>query len=179
VLLDGGAALLLGGTGAGKSTLVFAARSDGRGVLADDIVAVRAGAAGPEAIGIPRPLALSTAGPDGLPSGARAIGLDGRDRWQFPLDGVPGAHSVSTVLLVEHSTRPEGSVEPLGPSEVFDALMGSYLAATDPGRLRSGLPVLAALSRLPGWRLGHGADPDTRLRVGARLLDSVAASCRD
>jgi hypothetical protein len=173
VLVDGGAALVLGTTGAGKSTLVFAARSAGRGILSDDLVAVRAGDGGPVVIGIPRPLALAADGPDGLPSDAKAIGSDGRGRWQFPLEGVRDAHPVAAVLVVEHSAEQEGHLEALAASELLEVVVNASLAAADPARLRAAFPVLASVSRLPGWLLGHGADPETRMDVGARLLDVV------
>ena len=66
------------------------------------------------------------------------------------------------------------AIEPVSASSVWDAVLGSFVSAPDPSRLRAAFPVLAAVSRLPGWRLGHGSDPATRLRVAAGLLDELS-----
>ena len=185
VLLHGGAVLdasnaivVLGPTGTGKSTLVYAARSAGRAVLSDDLVVITRDGEALEATGIPRALSVATDGPDGPPAGARTITGDIRERWQVPLEGVGGAHRVAAVVVTEHSTAPGGHLERLTASELWDIVLASHFAAGDPSRLRAAFPVLAAVSRLPGWRLGHGRDPATRLEVGARLLDSIADACR-
>lgn len=178
-VLDGsGAIVVLGPTGSGKSTLVYAARSAGRAVLSDDLVVITRDGDDPEATGIPRPLSVATDEPDGLPADARAMQGDVRKRWQFPLDGVEGAHRVVAVVVSGHSDEPGGHLEELTASELWDAVLGSHFAAGEPSRLRAAFPVLAAVSRLPGWRLGHGSDPVTRLPVAAHLFDEISALVR-
>ena len=173
LLVDDGAVLVLGATGAGKSTLVYAARAAGRRVLADDLVVLTHRDGVLEASGIPRPLAVATDRPHELPPNARAIGDDVRGRWQFPLEGVPGCHRVGGVVVVEHGVAPAGHLETLTASALWDATLASFVAATDPHRLRAAMPALAAVSRFPGWRLGHGCDAGTRLVVAAALLDGI------
>ena len=55
---EGRALLVLGGSGSGKSTLVVSALAAGWEALGDDLVAVRLGHAGPEVMGIAKPLAV-------------------------------------------------------------------------------------------------------------------------
>lgn len=168
-----GAVVVLGGTGSGKSTLVYAAREHGRGVLADDLVVLVRHGEAVQVAGIPRPFAVDAADPTGLPAEARPVSEDQRGRWQFPLDGRQGWHEAVGVVNVGHSAAPEGAVSPFESSRAWDLVLGSFPAAADAPRLRAALPALAALSRLPMWRLEHGADATTRLGVAGRLLDEV------
>lgn len=168
-----GAVVVLGGTGAGKSTLVYAARQHGRGVLGDDLVVLVRNGDAVQVAGIPRPFAVDAADPTGLPADARPVSDDQRGRWQFPLDGRPGWHDAVGVIHVGHSAVPDGTLRGLDSSPAWDLVLGSFPAAADAPRLRAAFPALAALSRLPMWRLEHGSDPATRLSVAGRLLDDV------
>lgn len=176
IALDGTAVVVLGPTGSGKSTLVVAARAAGRTVLADDLVVLALRADALDVWGIPRPVAVATDDPALLPSGAQRLDDDLRGRWQFPLENGGGCRRVAAVLVVEHGDEPDGHLMPLAPTAVWDAVTASLLAGPDPARLRTAFPVLGELARRPGWRLGHGVDPSTRMTVAARLFEQAAAA---
>lgn len=171
-VLDQGAVVVLGTTGAGKSTLVYAAQRAGRRVLADDLVVIEGRDDDLGVTGIPRPLALATEHAEGLPPGERLVG-DVRDRWQFPLGGAGGTHLVAALVVVEHSPAGDGHLVRVTASDAWDLVVQSHLAGPDPTRLRASFPAFGALARRPAWRLGHGSDPTTRLDVAARLLDRL------
>ena len=170
---DGGAVVIVGPSGAGKSTLVYAARQHGRPVVADDLVVAALRSNRLEVTGIPRPLAVATAPGEESPSGSRRLDHDARGRFEVALDPAPGWHPATALVVVGHSDVPAGEVRGLEGPSAWDLVAASCPGIGEPERLRRGLSVLAALSRLPGWRLHHGSDPATRLAVANRLLDGI------
>lgn len=163
--------VVLGNSGDGKSTLALAALTANWRVLSDDLVVVRAGADGPEATGIARRIAV--------PSDLGALeSLDGR-----PLDGdhrrryelaagtlSHGWYPIAGTIVVGHSASSVGELDPLGADAAMNAVLGAFSSVTDPLLLAELFPLAGAVCRLPRRRLGHGADPATRLAVGRRLL---------
>jgi hypothetical protein len=170
----------LGGTGAGKSTLAYAASQRGWSVLTDDLTFVTSDDGGVLAWGlrkrlnIPRNLVSGDDHSDPTHLGI-AIPNDARDRLQLPLehDDVPGTGRVAAVVLVEHSAG-AGHLERVesGPS-LLKTLLRSFPLAPDRSRMRDLFPSAAALSRLPAWRLYHDADPTRRLDVAGTLLAGI------
>ena len=170
----------LGGTGAGKSTLAYAASQRGWSVLTDDLTFIDSDDGDVLAWGlrkrlnIPRDLVSGDDHSDTTHPGI-AIPNDARNRLQLPLehDDVPGAGRVAAVVLVEHAAG-AGHLERIEPGpSLLKSLLPSFPLAPDRSRLRELFPSAAALSRLPAWRLYHDADPTRRLDVAGTLLASI------
>ena len=164
--------LVLGGSGAGKSTLAVAALRAGWHLLSDDMVVVREGRTGIEVAGLPRPVAV----PADLASGVVGRVRAGDRRGRVELSDevlVRGWFPVTAVIRVGHAESSRGELVPLAGRDALYAALGSFWLSLNPGLLRRFFPRAAALSRLPGWDLGHGCDPGTRLEAAARLLCAV------
>lgn len=165
----GGAVLVLGGSGQGKSTLITAALSSGQPVLSDDLVIARLDESGGLAVcGVPQSLSL----PGDVTQNGLTIAGDRRGRRRPPatvrLD--PGWHQVRCVVVVGHSSHAEGHLRPAEPRAVFHELLNSTVEGLMPGTARHAFPFAAAAGRLPGWRLGHAGDPRARIPAARRWL---------
>ena len=168
----GTAFVALGGSGAGKSTLAVAAAETGWSVLSDDMVVVRSEAGRLDVAGVPRAVLV----PSGLgwTVPTRLNEEDPRGRLTAETDLHPGWFPVAGTIAVGHSTSPEGQLRRADGQQAFAQVMGSFVSTLNPPLLRRFLPTAAALSRLPGWALDHGADPATRRVVAAHLLTTAA-----
>jgi hypothetical protein len=170
----------LGGTGAGKSTLAYAASQRGWSVLTDDLTFILSGIEGVLAWGLRKRLNIPrdlVAGDDHGDASRPWIAIpnDARNRLQLPLehDDVPDAGRVVAVVLVEHAAG-AGHLERIEPGpSLLKSLLPSFPLAPDRSRMRELFPSAAALSRLPAWRLYHDADPHRRLDVAGTLLASI------
>ena len=169
------AVLVLGGSGQGKSTLVTAALSLGRGVLSDDLLVLRLHGDGVQVSGVPQPLALPA---DQAYHPAVGHRIDGDPRGRHAAAGqpplTPGTHPVAAVVLVEHSQLPGGQLRPAEGRAVFGGLLASTLEGLAPGTARHAFPYAAAVSRANGWHLGHAADPAIRVQSAAGRLDQIS-----
>ncbi len=177
--VGGSAILVLGDTRAGKSTLAWCARVVGWDVLADDLVVLRDGGAGPALAGVPRPLAVpSDVLPDsGGADGTRALPGDARARREPSPDLVaPGWFAVTGSIAVAHSPDARGAVEPLPGHALLRRLLASWSPLEDPGGLRAVFPLAAAVARRPAAVVTLGRDPATarrrRRHVARRRLPS-------
>jgi hypothetical protein len=172
-----GALVVLGPTGAGKSTLVLAAHHLGWECLADDLVVLRrpegaSATTGPalEVAGIPRLLAAPG---DVVSSGDATAILPDDDRRRSLVTDIgfaSGWFSVAGVMFVGHSSRVEGELHRVPAEEVLPAALGGFHSSGDIALLRRALPYLGALTRLPAWRLLHGSEPRHRLASAATHL---------
>jgi hypothetical protein len=166
----------LGGTGAGKSTLAYAASRRDWTVLSDDLTFLIHDGDHLVAWGLPKPLNIPgdlIRGDD--QSGSVAIPHDERKRVRMPLgrSHVRAAGRVSGVLLIEHAAG-AGYVQRIesGPS-LLKSLLPSFPLAPDRRRMRELFPIAAALSRLPAWTFHHDADPARRVDVAGTLLEQI------
>jgi hypothetical protein len=167
----------LGGTGAGKSTLAYAASRREWSVLSDDLTFLALDVDQMLAWGLPKPINIPG---DLIAGGDRglAIPYDERMRVRLPLERATArdAGHVTAVLLVEHSTG-AGRVQRIEPGpSLLKSLLPSFPLAPDRRRLRDLFPIAAALSRLPAWTLHHDAVPARRLDVAGTLLTEIAAT---
>jgi hypothetical protein len=173
VARDGEAVLLVGPTGAGKSTAAVAALLDGWEMHSDDLAVVRPGPDGPLCCGIPKRPSVD---PDLAPLlgiGLEPLPDDGRGRRMLPADALSvGERLLRAVVSLGHD-RGEGVVEPLAPDECLAVVVPASLEATRPGVLGRHLPLLAALAARPGFRLAHAASPEVRAERAARMLQQV------
>jgi hypothetical protein len=174
---DGGAYLVLGPTGRGKSTLALAAVAAGWGLLGDDLVVVRLGERGPEATGIARRVALPGDLGVTLPVPTPLITGDQRGRRELGVESLRrGWFPVAGIVEVDHSASPDGELHELDGEHAMYRVLGSFASVTDPRLLPTFFPVAGTLCHVPTWRVGHGADAATRVRVAHRLLDQLATS---
>ena len=171
VTVDGRTVLVLGASGAGKSTVALAALEQGWPVLSDDLAILRRADDGIDVAGVPRPPTVPTDLQVALDGAARPVADDPRDRAQLPPDVLsPGFRRVDAVLVVGHGSGPLGELTPVAGRDVHLLLVGSFPAASHPDQLRRAHPVFAELSRLPCRQLGHGTDAGRRLASAATAI---------
>lgn len=171
-----GVVIALGGTGAGKSTLAYAASRRSWPVLSDDLTFLAGVGDDLVAWGLPKPINVPV---ELMRDGGTPIPDDPRRRVRVPLDShAPDVDRVHAVVLVDHSSL-AGYAEPVeaGPA-LLKTLLPSFPLAPDRDRLRQLFPIAAGLSRLPAWTLHHDADPERRLDVAATLLAEITAGAQ-
>ena len=170
----GEAYVVVGGSGMGKSTLVAAALDSDWQALADDMTVVRAEGSRLRVSGIRRPVAVPA---DVAPSlGAVPAPGDARGRRVVPPSALEsGWLPVVGLIAVGHGASSAGRLEPVAGQEALRLVLKSFTSVANPNLLRRFFGPAAALSRLPCWRLEHGADPTTRLESARRLLRDVLA----
>jgi hypothetical protein len=167
----GGAVLVLGGSGQGKSTAITAALSAGCEVLGDDMCVLTFDGGRLAAVGVPVPLALPGDLGDQPVVGA-AIPGDPRQRRAptVPPERRQEWHPVVGAVLVGHSTLRQGTKRAAAPRDTFHALMRSTIHGLADGLARYPFPYAAAVSRLPAWHLGHGSDSASRVAAARHWL---------
>jgi hypothetical protein len=169
---DGGAVLVLGGTGTGKSTLAFAALDDGWSLLSDDLVIVSRGPDGPLVSGIPRPLVVPA---EVLPDDAvgRARADDPRARVQLTFEAWDRRpQPITAIVIAGHAQTDDAVLAPIDRPDLLRTLVHSMLAQ-QPYNVRRYVHTAAALSDLPAWRLLHSRTAETRLPQCSRALRKV------
>jgi hypothetical protein len=164
------AVLLLGASGSGKSTSAYLASLAGWSLLSDDLVVVRRVAAGLEAVGVHRALAVP---PDVAEADAAGIELDfrGRRRPDVALD--PGAFDIAAVAMVTHGVG-EGRLEQISGIEVARAFLGSTPAAGNTDVAAEALRTVGVLAALPCFRLWLPDTAGGRLSGVSTLFDKLA-----
>jgi len=183
VARDDRALLVLGHTGAGKSTLSGACLEAGWQLLGDDQVVLDAStapAAPPlvhgfhHAPAVPREIGGAVAG------GGAALG-DPRDRAELPRNVLwAGGVPIVAVVLAGHSDDEAGELVPAAGTAVFPLLLQSFPATVDPGLRAAFFPVAGHLIRLPCFELRHARDAaHRRERAVALAGDVLAAVSRD
>src|SRR5581483_9023634 len=172
---DGGDGyIVLGDTGAGKSTLGLAALEAGWNLLGDDMVVIRRSGTKTEMAGVPRPAAVPS--DLGSPLATSPLVSDVRGRALLPVDTLhTGWVPVTGVISVGHAPLPAGSVDPISGRESLRAVLRAFTWTRNPQLLRRFFGTAAALSRLPSWDLRLGAEPHRRLVAAAGHLAAVTA----
>lgn len=184
VELHGRALVVLGDSGAGKSTFCYAAAVHGWRVLADDLTVVAA-ASRPDApatvavTGFPKPLHVPLDAIGAPPPGARPMPDDARARWRLPTSWSSGSSTqfgVAALVLLEHS--PGGStsriVEP-GPT-TLRVVLQAYPAIAVAGSIREFLPVAGELTRQPIFAYGHAREAGERVAAVGEFLESLSTA---
>jgi len=167
--------VVLGGTGAGKSTLGLAALEAGWHLLADDMVVVRRSEATPEVAGVHRPAAVPT--DLGSALATSPVASDLRARAVLPVERLrTGWFSVAGVICVGHAPSAVGSVDRVSGGESLRAVLRSFAWTHNPQLLRRFFGTAAALSRLPGWDLRLASQPDRRLAAAVAHLTAIAGA---
>lgn len=164
--------VLLGHTGAGKSTAAAAALEAGWRVLADDEIVIDASQDELRVHGFHRAPAvpLEIGGP--VADSGRALG-DPRARAELPRDVLASGPAVVTAVVVLTHHDGEGALEPSAASTVLPLLLQSFGATIDPRRRAAFFPVAAQLARLPTFELAHARDPSSRRERAVEHLEQV------
>ena len=163
--------VVVGGTGAGKSTLGLAALEAGWHLLADDMVVVRMSGETTDVAGVPRPAAVPT--DLGSALATSPLAGDVRARAVLPVATLrTGWLPVAGVISIGHAPSAAGTLEAVDGHATLRALLRSFVWTRNPLLLRRFFGTAAALSRLPGWDLRLGSHPGRRL-MGA--VDHLAA----
>lgn len=174
-LLDqGGAVLVLGPSGQGKSTLIAAALGSGQVVLGDDLMVARLDSGSVSICGVPQPLSLPA---DLEHEAAVGLEIDGDPRSRRAPAGAVDLntdwHPLGSVVLVEHSELSEGHLRPATGRETFHRLLTSTLDGLSDRTSRHAFPFAAAVARVPAWHLGHTREPRNRVTEAVRKLKQI------
>jgi hypothetical protein len=174
IVANEGAYLVLGGSGSGKSTLGLAALEAGWRLLADDGSILRPEAGGCVVTGLPRSVAAPADLGGSVAAEWRPIPGDPRGRRQLaPRHLERGWWVLRGVALVGHGRSPAGELVQAGGRQILSSVLGSFCSVTDPQLLRRLFPLAAHIGGLPGWTLGLGTDPSTRLAEAKAMLNVV------
>jgi tetratricopeptide (TPR) repeat protein len=169
---DGGAVLVLGATGSGKSTLILGAVREGWTVLADDLVTLSIGARGSLVSGIPRPLVVPSEVMGGNLGGLPRAD-DPRARVELPFeDWDRSAYPVSAIVVAGHGEGHQAAVQPIDRLELVGILLRSMLCQ-QPRHMRRFVSMAAALSDLPARRLLHSRTPQNRPQQALEALQDA------
>lgn len=159
------ALLVLGHSGSGKSTTVFAALDAGWWALSDDHVALEPSAGGLLAHGVHHALAAPVEIGGELIARSELVD-DLRRRGRIEPDVLStGPRRIAGVVVIGHSTRVAGEVVPLAGHQVMPLVMQSFAASSDRHHTGDFVRVAGALSRLPAWSVGHSSVPALRRDV--------------
>jgi len=173
----GGAVVIRGGPGAGKSTLVAAAHRSGLAVLGDDAVLVARSDPDEILAGVREvtllPDAAQLLGVGGV-AGATVAGAERKHRLDlFPSSAprVRSARRLATVLLGSRNGGP-ARLEPLAP----EAFLDEFRHGEIPQERWSGTPphIAAHWSRSGAYRLSGAADLAGAVRILAELVSRPA-----
>ena len=164
--LGGRSVLVIGPTGAGKSTAVAAARAAGLATAGDDLAVVWDDARW-RVQGLARPVRV----PPELAPEAEAIVGDLRSRVSPQGWASGGTSELIGVALVGHGT--EGRLAPADPVAVARSVLGAAFATALPSGVAPSLRMARRLAALPGWHLELAADPADRLAAAGRDLRSL------
>lgn len=167
---DGKAVLLLGGSGAGKSTSAYLASLAGWSLLSDDLVVVRRDDQSVEAVGIHRALAVP---PDVAEADAAGIEFDfrGRRRPNVTLDARP--FQIAAVAIVAHGVG-QGRLDVVTGVDIARVFLASAPAAGNTDVAAEVLRSAGVLATLPCFQLFLPDTAEGRLARVAGLFDEIA-----
>ena len=167
---DGDAALVLGGSGCGKSTVAMAGLRSGWELLSDDLVVVRADPAGPTAFGIPKRVSIAPELAGQTEAPLQPLPGDDRGRVMLPASALTvGWRRIRALIRTDHHDG-DGALQPMSHDDALASVVGAFLEAPRTESLRRHLGRLAALAARPAFVLAHTADADRRLDRATDLL---------
>lgn len=175
VARDESALLVIGGSGAGKSTAAIAAMAHGWDLLTDDLAVAQPGA------GTVRGVARRPRLPAGLAARHGITGRverGGRRRVVLPSTTLSlGSRNLVGMVMVGHGEA--GRLERLEPGDLHAIDSALAVPAFTPV-IRRHLAPVAALVSIPAFRLLHAADESLRIERAAQLLDdAMSIACDD
>jgi hypothetical protein len=170
---DERALLVVGESGAGKSSLAYAAHLAGWQVLGDDMVAVEA-AGGLHVRGIPRVPTL----PGDVAAGTAGEPLphDPRRRLELPDFALDRRDAPITGVLICRHDDGAGRLAVTAATEAVEALVPAFVLSALPRPVTRWFPLATRLARGPTFWFGHAADDGTRLVRAGELLGEALAT---
>jgi hypothetical protein len=171
---DGSAILVLGGSGAGKSTFAFAGSQGGWRIITDDLSLVGVNDVA-HVSGLPKPVNVPSDALDSPPEGSRLLPNDERQRWALPSSAIAarGKYPVRAVVMLGHSAdAAEVTETPASPARL-ERLIASLPLGAMPSAVRAFFPVAARLSRLPAYTYMHPFEPAERMPAVVDLLRAL------
>src|SRR5437588_1834229 len=127
-----GALLVLGGSRAGKSSLIAVGLHCGWPAICDDMMVLREGPTNLLVAGIPRPMTVPSELARELGITARQVAR-GRPRAELPRGQLrAGWWPVIGIVLAGHGSTEGGGLRTLGALEVLPALVGAVIPSPDP-----------------------------------------------
>ena len=171
-----GAALIVGGIGAGKTTTGLALLAAGWRLLSNDSPILRAAEAGVEALSYP---GLLAAYPDSFarfPATAHLAEAgragQGRPKITAPAEVWAERAACAAIVFPQIEARTEHAIEPLPPPEALRRLLPHAVEQWDKAMLPAHLALLGELVRAaPAFRLRLGPDVSALPEVFARCLE--------
>ncbi len=162
------ALLIVGRSGAGKSTVATAALVNGWDLLTDDLAVARPGLGTVQGVARPPRLPAGLAGRFGIDG---RVEPGGRGRIVLPAATLrTGPRRLVGLVVIEHGDA--GHLERLAPGDIH-AIDGSFAVPPFKPVLRRHLAPAAALVSLPTFRLSLAADEAIRVARAAELLDET------
>jgi hypothetical protein len=162
--IDGRGWVLIGGSGAGKTSTVGVLVREGALYLSDEIAVLDPARATAAPFALPMALKLWTVKAIGdLPAG-REIAADGDSRFYLPDRRAPSALPLAGLAVIDE-TRPGSPLAPASRAETLMALAETPSTMRYRERLEEGFPAFARLLRaVRCYTLGApGPNPETRL----------------
>lgn len=170
-----GVLLLLGHSGAGKSTAVAGVLAAGGRASADDLVALRRHDGEVQIAALPLPFAVPPV------SGLAGSPIECDPRQRRLIDDVPCASEFQTlagVVVVTHGAEARSTLDTAEGRDVLHLLRRSTMDGVHPATIGGVFAIAAAAAQLPAWRLAHGSDERTRGEDAGRLLGGLLTAWR-
>lgn len=163
--------LVLGNTGAGKSTIAVAGLAHGWEVASDDLVLVDASTSrGLDIVGVPKRMTVSPELAVALGSSTEPLPGDDRGRVVLPAEALSRTRQRLRGLVVTGHDDGFGMIESMQHAEVLDHVLAASIEARRPEVLRRRLGAISRLAGLPATRVLHARDPGRRLRRASAML---------
>ena len=166
--------LILGNTGAGKSTFALAGLAAGLDVHSDDLVMASTSLDGQLSLrGIPKRLSVSPDGPHTQSVSPTLVPADPRGRVFLPLDRLAHGPIDEVRIAVAGHDHGSGRIERLGALDTLGSVLNSFEFASAPALLKRCFPLLARLGKQPGFTALHAAAAERRVEVAGQLLEQL------
>lgn len=163
--------LVLGSTGAGKSTIAVAGLAHGWEVASDDLVLVDPTTpTGLDIVGVPKRMTVSPELAVALGSSTEPLPGDDRGRVVLPAEALSRTRQRLRGIVVAGHDDGGGMVESMQHAEVLDHVLEASIEAQRPEVLRRRLGAISRLAGLPATRVLHARDPGRRLRRASTML---------
>jgi hypothetical protein len=182
ITASGRRVLIVGASGAGKTTTVLSLLAEGTTVLGDDAMFFAERDGSPRVLAFPRPFHVTAKTLAAFPALADAESVPGWAKHSVPFAAVSIARALDMeapelVLLPQVTDAPTSRASPVAPADAFGALLDSTAAIAFADRIDQIATQLGVLERLiagaRAWRLELGADALVDPRRLAAVVEAL------